>query len=603
MRNCVVLKKTGAYDAPPGLEDETMIGLLRGLNWRVSIFAGLIAIGGLACGTAWGSGQTFEISFPAAAHSGPITGRVFVAITRHAESEPRMQVAGWQRCTPLFGVDVERLQPGDAARIDGSTLGYPLRSLRELPAGDYYVQAIVNVYTEFHRKGAPVIWAHNDQWEGQRFNRSPGNLISEVQMVHLDPAAGYAIKLSAGKVIPAVEVPADTEWVKHIKIQSKLLSDFWGQPIYLGAVVLLPKGYDSHPDVKFPAVYVQGHFSLNPPFAFSAENVAESEAQRIARESRGTEPAYEFYQAWNAERFPRMIAVSLQHPTPFFDDSYAVNSVNDGPYGDAIMTELIPYIEAHFRTIAQPYGRLLTGGSTGGWEAMALQVFHADFFGGTWVLFPDPLDWHRYGLTDIYDDENAFLVQKEHRELNSNYGDHEWQVPERSFERSPDGQSENTVRQVSQLEDVLGSHGRSAQQLEVFEAVFSPMGADGYPRPLWDKQTGVIDHEVANYWRAHDFDLLDYMERNWASLGPRLAGKLYFAVGDMDHGYLNLSVYLMEDFLKASKNPHVEGTFVYGRPMKGHGWHAMTQAEQIKVMADFVSAHAPAGADTAGWKY
>jgi hypothetical protein len=234
---------------------------------------------------------------------------------------------------------------------------------------------------------------------------------------------------------------------------------------------------------------------------------------------------------------------------------------------------------------------------------MALQVFHADFFGGTWVLFPDPLDWHRYGLTDIYDDENAFLVQKEHRELDSNYGDHEWQVPERSFERSPDGQSENTVRQVSQLEDVLGSHGRSAQQLEVFEAVFSPMGADGYPRPLWDKQTGVIDHEVANYWRAHDFDLRDYMERNWASLGPKLAGKLYFAVGDMDHGYLNLSVYLMENFLKASKNPHVEGTFVYGRPMKGHGWHAMTQAEQIKVMADFVSAHAPAGADLAAWKY
>src|SRR6202041_3692095 len=113
--------------------------------------------------------------------------------------------------------------------------------------------------------------------------------ISEGQMVRLDPAAVYTIKLIRGKVIPAVEVPADTEWVKHIKIQSKLLSDFWGQPIYLGAVVLLPKGYDSHPDVKFPAVYVQGHFSLNPPFAFSTENVAESEAQRIARESRATE--------------------------------------------------------------------------------------------------------------------------------------------------------------------------------------------------------------------------------------------------------------------------------------------------------------------------
>src|ERR1700722_14745383 len=240
---CVVLREVGAYDAPPGLEEEMALGMVRSWTLRVATcLAVLIAIGGLACGVAWGGGQACESSFPARAHSGP----VFGALTRHAESEPRMPVARWQRCTPLFGVDVEQLQPGNAARIDGGTLGDPMRSLRELPAGDYYVQAIVNVYTEFHRTNAPVIWAHNDQWEGQRFNRSPGNLISEVQLVHLDPAVGYAIKLSAGKVSPAGEVPADREWVKHIKIQSKLLSDFWGTPIYLGAVILLPKGYDSH---------------------------------------------------------------------------------------------------------------------------------------------------------------------------------------------------------------------------------------------------------------------------------------------------------------------------------------------------------------------
>ena len=563
----------------------------------------LFALSTVAYTRAQAADQKFEISFPASAHAGPITGRVFVALTRHANPEPRLQVAGWQRSTPIFGVDVDQLKPGDWTQIDGGTLGYPLHSLRELPAGEYYVQAIVNVYTEFHRAKGPAIWAHMDQWEGQHFNRSPGNLYSDVQQVHLDPTAGYVIRLTASKVIPPVEVPADTAWVKHVKIQSKLLSDFWGQPIYLGAVVLLPKGYDSHPNVSYPAVYVQGHFSLNPPFAFSTENTPESESQRFAREYRGTESAYDFYQSWNSDKFPRMIAVSFQHPTPFFDDSYAVNSVNDGPYGDAIMTELIPYVEGHFRIIRQPYARLLTGGSTGGWEAMALQVLHPDFFGGTWVLFPDPLDWHRYGLTDIYDDENAFLVQKEHREQDSNYGDHEWQVPERSFERSPDGQSENTVRQVSQLEDVLGSKGRSAQQLEVFEAVFSPMGDDGYPKPLWDKQTGKIDHDVANYWREHDYDLRDYMARNWSTLGPKLVDKLYFAVGDMDHAYLNLSVYIMQNFLKGTKNPHVEGTFEYGRPMKGHGWHAMNQAEQMKAMAQHVTAHAPSGTDVSDWKY
>jgi hypothetical protein len=577
---------------------------MRVLAWRLAIhFAILLGICTVACAQAQAGDQQFEVSFPASAHAGPITGRVFVALTRHASPEPRLQVAGWQRCTPIFAVDVEQLKPGDSIKIDGSTLGYPLHSLRELPPGDYYVQAIVNVYSEFHRAKGPAIWAHMDQWEGQRFNISPGNLISEVQKVHLDSAAGYVIKLSAGKVIPLVEAPADTEWVKHVKIQSKLLSEFWGQPIYLGAVILLPKGYDSHPNVKYPVVYVQGHFSLNPPFAFSTENIPESESQRFARESRATEPAYEFYQSWNSDKFPRMIAVSFQHPTPFFDDSYVVNSVNDGPYGDAIMSELIPYVEEHFRIIRQPYARLLTGGSTGGWEATALQLFHPDFFGGTWSLFPDPLDWHRYGLTDIYDDDNAFLVQKEHREQDSNYGNHEWQVPERSFERSPDGQSENTVRQVSQLEDVLGSKGRSAQQLEVFEAVFSPMGEDGYPKPLWDKQTGKIDHDVANYWREHDYDLLDYMARNWPTLGPKLADKLYFSVGDMDHGYLNLSVYLVQDFLKGTKSPHYEGTFVYGRPMKGHGWHSMTQAELIEAMANHVSTHAPQGEDTSAWKY
>jgi len=563
----------------------------------------LLAIFITVCTPAQAADQRFEVSFAASAHAEPITGRVFVVVTRKSSPEPRLQVAGWQRCPPLFGVDVEQLKPGSAVLIDGNTLGYPLHSLRELPAGDYYVQAIVNVYTEFHRPKGPAIWAHMDQWEGQHFNLSPGNLISEVQQVHLDSAAGFVVRLSANRVIPPVEVPADTDWVKHIKIQSKLLTEFWGQPIYLGAVVLLPKGYTSHPDVRYPAVYVQGHFSLNPPFSFSTEKTLETESQRLSRESRGLESAFDFYQSWNSETFPRMIAISFQHPTPFFDDSYAVNSINDGPYGDAIMSELIPYVEENFRIIRQPYARLLAGGSTGGWEALALQVFHPEFFGGTWSLYPDPLDWHRYGLTDIYDDDNAFLVQKEHREQDSNYGNHEWIIPERSFERSPDGQSENTVREVSQLEDVLGSKGRSAQQLEVFEAVFGPMKEDGYPKPLWDKRTGKIDHDVANYWRDHDFDLHDYMAKNWPTLGPKLVDKLYFAVGDMDHGYLNLSVYLMQDFLKNTKNPHYEGTFEYGRPMKGHGWHAMTQAEQINAMANHVIKHAPNGEDTSLWRY
>ena len=133
----------------------------------------------------------FAVSFPASAHSGPITGRVFVVIAKREEPEPRLQAGSWGDMPPLFGADVVRLKPGGAALIDGTTLGYPLSSLADIPAGDYYVQALLNVYTQCHRSDGHTLWVHLDQWEGQQFNRSPGNLYSEVEKVHLDPAAGY----------------------------------------------------------------------------------------------------------------------------------------------------------------------------------------------------------------------------------------------------------------------------------------------------------------------------------------------------------------------------------------------------------------------------
>ncbi len=285
-----------------------------------------------------------------------------------------------------------------------------------------------------------------------------------------------------------------------------------------------------------------------------------------------------------------MIAVTFQHPTLFFDDSYAVNSANNGPFGDAIMTELIPYIEEHYRVIREPYARVLTGGSTGGWESLALQVFHPKFFGGTWTLYPDPVDFTRYQLIDIYNDNNAFLAPG-----------YDAPIPERPMRRTPEGQIETTMRQLSQLEEVLGSHGRSGQQLEAWEAVYGPVGADGYPKPLWDKLTGRIDPVVAAYMRDHGYDLRYYMETNWATLGPQLAGKLHIYCGDMDHFYLNLAVYKLEEFLRRA-NPPYGGTFEYGRPMKGHGWTPLNQAELVQAMAAQISRNAHAGADNS-WQY
>ena len=528
----------------------------------------ILAIAALPARAA-GSPLRFEVSFPASVHAQPITGRVFVIITQDESKEPRLQI-GWPSETPpLFGVDVEQLKPGEPALIDASTYGFPVVSLKDLPAGDYSVQALLNVYTEFHRSDGHVVWAHMDQWEGQQFQRSPGNLYSKVQKIHLDPREGYDVRLSLTEKIPPVQVPPDTDWVKRIKIQSKLLTQFWGRPFFLGATILLPKGYAEHPEVRYPVLYCQNHFSLRAPFDFPSRLPDEDKAE--ADDWTG----HEFYQAWNSADFPRMIVVTFQHPTPYFDDSYAVNSANNGPYGDAIMTELIPYVEEHFRIVRKPYARVLSGGSTGGWESLALQVYHPDFFGGTWTFFPDPVDFRRYGLTNIYEDDNAFYEPE-----------HGWLHPQRYIMRKPDGQPEISTAEFSHDEAVLGSHGRSGQQLEAWEAVYGPVGDDGYPKPVWNKLTGVIDHDVANYMRDHGYDLRYYLEIHWPTIGPHLVGKLHLYCGDMDSFYLNLAVYLLQSFLKDTRDPFYAGSFDYGRPMKGHGWMPMSNAELIRTMAD-----------------
>jgi len=534
----------------------------------------------------------FKVSFPASAHAEPITGRVFVVISNRGVPEPRLQVGFWGDTSPLFGADVMQFKSGEAALIDGATLGYPANSLADIPAGDYYVQALINIYTQCRRSDGHTLWVHLDQWEGQQFNRSPGNLYSNVEKVHLDPAAGYEVSLSLTNVIPPVEIPKDTEWVKHIKIQSSLLTKFWGQPIYLGATVQLPKGYESHPNVHYPVLYEQGHFGLGAPMRFTTEDVPLPERARNRLSQFNLETGYQFYQAWNSVNFPRMLIVTFQHPTPYFDDSYAVNSVNNGPYGDAILTELIPYLETHFRIIREPYARVLSGGSTGGWESLALQVHHPDFFSGTWTLYPDPISFEHYQLINIYKDDNAFFAPG-----------HTWLKAVRPLMRTAEGQPEVTIAQMSQLEATLGSHGRSDQQLEIWEAAYGPVGEDGYPKPLWDKLTGKIDHSVADYMRDHGYDLTAYLKQNWTRIGPQLVGKIHVDVGDMDSFYLNLAVYDLQDFLKTTHDPHYEGTFEFGRPEKGHGWQSMTQENLIRTMADHVTKNAPAGEDTSAWKY
>jgi hypothetical protein len=529
----------------------------------------------------------FDVYFPPAVHRAPITGRIIVTIRRAGESD---RVAG-----PIFGQDVSALQPGETATVGPLAEGFPLQSLADLAPGSYTAQALLNVYTRFVRSDGHVIWAHMDHWEGQQYKLSPGNLYSTMQTFHVDGSHHFEVSLALTHVIPPITVPPDTMWVKHVKIQSALLTKFWGRPMYLGAVILLPKGYASHPEMKYPVVYYQDHFSLDAPLGFSTGKTPLSAYDRWKRKHNGVESDYEFYQSWNSGHFPRVILVSFLHPTPYFDDSYAVNSANNGPYGDAIMTELIPYIETHFRIVRHPYARVLMGGSTGGWEALALQLFHPSFFGGAWVLYPDPIDFHHYDLIDIYRDRNAFFSRPAggHPILDSFSDWNGWaSPPQRIFMREANGQPLMSVKEWSAMEAAEGSHSRSANQFAIWNAVYGPVGADGYPKPLWDAN-GRIDHSVATYMRDHGYDLTYYTQTHWTQIGSQLVGKLHFMVGDMDNFYLNLAVYDMQAFLQKTSHPYYAGSFEFGRPEKGHGWESVTSAGLVKEMASYILRNSP----------
>lgn len=519
------------------------------------LFLGALCLSGCTPAEEDISKLRFEISFPESLSEEALTGRMFLAFGENNDRPPRLQVGRYG--VQVFGVDFEQLKPGETVVIDGSTLGYPQRALKDVRPGKYYLQAVLSKYTKFERSDGHTLWMHNDQWEGQNWRRSPGNLYSEVLEVEIQPAQSKTFKLVTDQEIPPIELPAPSPWVQSFKIKSEILSEFWGQDMYLGATVLLPKGYAENPDQSYPTVYHQGHFSLNPPLGFRED------------------PENELYQRWTSDDFPRFIGVTLQHPTPYFDDSYAINSANNGPYGDAIHQELIPELEKRYRCISESYARVLTGGSTGGWESFALQVKYPDFYGGTWTFAPDPLDFRNVEGINIYEDENAF-----HRDM----GD--YTVPIINTRVPETGAIRLTSAQRNLMELVNGTKGRSGQQLDIWSAVFGPVGEDGYFKPLFDKETGDIDPSVAQYWKEN-FDLRHYLENNWAELGPKLEGKLNVFCGHMDQFYLNVGVYHMEEFLESTNAPYYGGSFSYGA-RGSHSWRPYGYDSLLVIMAEHI---------------
>ena len=551
-------------------------------------------------------GLTFAIRYDAAVAAGPIDGRVILIVATSDEKEPRFQVRAGFKASQIFGVDVEGLSPGEDAIIDGATFGYPLSSCADLPPGDYVVQAVLHRYETFQLATGHSVKLPMDRGEGQQWNKAPGNLYSAPLTLRIDPADGGRIELTLDQVIPPIEPPADTKFVRHVRIKSRRLSEFWGRPMYLGAHVLVPEGFDEHPEARYPLVVFHGHFpsdfqnfrevppdpDLEPEFSdrFNVEAY-----NRLEQEE-----AWQFFQDWQAPDRPRMLIVEIQHPTPYYDDSYAVNSASMGPWGDAIQYELIPHIEETFRGLGEGWSRFLYGGSTGGWESLAVQVFYPDEYNGAFAACPDPVDFRQYLTVNIYDDDNAY------------YRDGPFRRIERPSFRNHLGHVSATMADDNHMELVLGSRGRSGGQFDIWEAVYSPQGEDGYPRRLWDKRTGEIDRSVAEYWRDH-YDLAHIIGRDWETLGPKLKGKINVYVGTMDNYYLNNAVYLLQEVLEQTGDPYYGGEVDYGDRAE-HCWNG-DHKNPIHIsrlrynnfytdrIVERIEASAPEGADLESWRY
>lgn len=476
----------------------------------------------------------FEVTLASALSAQPQSGRLFVIISKGERGEPR-QGAGrtGMESPPMFARDVANLSPNNAGLIDAQCVAFPINSLSDVEPGAYSVQAVLDTNQDLKSLNAP------------------GNLYSKPQRMTLDPRKSGVVKLQLTEQIGPEQLPAETESVKFVKLQSALLTKFWGRPIYLRAGIILPRDFEREPNKRYPVRVQIGGFG-----------------SRYTGVQRMMADGSTFKQAWMADNAPRMILIHLDGAGPL-GDPYQVNSANNGPYGDAVTQELIPFIEKKYRGIGEGYARTLDGGSTGGWVSLALQVFYPDFFNGTWTACPDGVDFRGFQLVDVYKDQNAYVNARGF---------------ERPGAREINGDVRYTMRHEVQMENVLGrgdSWTMSGGQWGAWNATYGPRGADGRPVPLWDPKTGAINHEVAEQWKKYDLRL--YLEQNWKTLGPKLKGKIHVWVGEADNYFLNNAVHLLDAFL-GKADPAYGGKIEYGAG-KGHCWLGLTERQVMDEMA------------------
>jgi len=443
-------------------------------------------------------------------------GRLFIYLSQKKGIEPRRQ-AGINTGSYVFAKNIKQWQKKTA--INTSALGHWMKTsdwdLNATPNGTYFVQ---------------VLW---DQDNSESRSNAPGNIFSKPVKVTLDGSKEIALVLS--EIIPPRKL-VKHKLVRLFKLKSMLLSTWWKKTVELKTAILLPAGYEAHPEKRYPVRYnIAGYGGRYTRVNHLVGNKT-------------------FMGWWTSGNAPQIITVFLDGEG-HFGDCYQLNSENNGPYGDALINELIPAIEKKFRVSEKPELRFVDGCSTGGWVSLALQLFYPNTFNGCWSYSPDPVDFHWTQLINIYDDANAF------------YGDNNLIRPSM---RSIYGEPKFSIKQEVTSENVQGYSNTfvtSGEQWGAWNALFSPRGVDGLPRSIFDAHSGVIDKEVAEHWKK--YDLLLYLKRNWTLLGPKLQGKLHLWMGDMDNFYLNNALRNFKVFLDGTRHPASNAEIIF-TPMKGH---------------------------------
>ncbi|MEP7186745.1 MAG: alpha/beta hydrolase-fold protein [Rhodanobacter sp.] len=395
--------------------------------------------------------------------------------------------------------EITHLIPGKDQPFNADEVAYP-SGFSQLPPGDYLMQAVLDVNHDYNYGG-----------------RGPGDVVSEVFEVTLPAAHLPTIKLvstvpedgdmwTVPKDAPAAiaaRAKADGGKMKQathaIDFVSPSLSAFWGRPVHMKGWVLTPPGYDAGSSKRYPVVYYTHGYGGN--------------LRNLLR------PAFGVYEDMKSGTMPPMIWVFLDESSATGTHEFT-DSVNNGPWGHALTTELIPALDATYLTDGKASGRFLNGHSSGGWATLWLQTRYPKVFGGTWSTSPDPSDFHDFTGPDIY----AAHANVYHRADGSLY----------PLMRDK-GKVQATFESFAQMERVLGPYGG---QLASFEWVFSPRGEDGRPQELFDRDTGDVDPAVAAYWHEH-YDIANLVKSHWPTLKPDLDGKIHLYVGTADTFYLD----------------------------------------------------------------